>query len=503
MRLEWKEGQNGTRLLDDTYSNDLDGLKIAIPYLGQYGQPAQRRILIVSDFPQTGAQADLQYADAAEIIAIGAFEKVYVVGPQWNIYKSLLPKKTCLFPDTEALLADLHPAALAGGLILIKGGRAFGFERIVKRLQKLSHGTQLEIDLGAVVSNLNYYRARLPKSHKVMAMVKAGAYGAGSYEIASTLAYQKIDYLAVAYVDEGVSLRNHGIALPIMVLNCQQDQFGECLRYKLEPTLYSLPMIEAWINFIASTQAILAIHIELNTGMNRLGLDASDTPGLLALLAQAPPYFKIASVYTHLAASDDPAQDTFTREQLAAYRKAIVAIESIWTQPFLKHAANTAGAIRFPDAALDMVRLGIGLYGVEVGGENGALTPIGHLKTFVNQVRTVPAGQSVSYGHKWVFDTPRRIATVAIGYADGLPRKLGNGAFSMHVHGGLAPTVGSICMDMTMLDVTGLPEVAVGDSVTVFDATNKLDTIAQLEGTIPYEILTRISDRVRRVYVSD
>ena len=505
MRLEWKEGLYGSRLLDDTYNNDLDGLQNAVQQLGLYGQGgAQKRVLIVSDLPQTGTAAELLYDRAADLIRTGSFEQVWAVGQAWPEYRHLLPEGTSFYPDTDALMHTLDPAQLAGRLVLIKGGRAFGFERLVQRLQKFSHGTRLEVDLNAVVSNLNYYRSRLPQGHKIMAMVKAGAYGAGGFEIASALAYQKVDYLAVAYTDEGVALRNHGIALPILVMNAVEDQFDTCRQYHLEPTLYSIGMLRAWLHAVEEPGGndLVAVHLELNTGMNRLGFDDADLPELTRLLSTRPAGLKIASVFSHLAAADDPAQDAFSHAQLTRYQRMTRNIADAWKQPFLRHIANTPGAARLPEAALDMVRLGIGLYGVEVAGENG-LIPVGRLKSVVSQIRTVPAGESVSYGHRWVFEEPRRIATVAIGYADGLSRRMGNGNFAMRIRGGLAPTVGNVCMDMTMVDVTHLPHVQELDEVTIFDESNRLEDLARIEGTIPYEILTRISERVRRVYVSE
>ena len=503
MRLEWKEGLYGSRLLDDSYNNDLDGLQTAVQQLSHYGHAGQKRVLIVSDLPEAGSSASKLYARAAEVVRSGSFEKVYGVGPVWRKYADALPDGSSLYEDTDSLMADLEASTLAGSLILMKGGRAFGFERVVLRLQKLSHGTRLEVDLSAIAANLNYYRAKLPTGHKVMAMVKAGAYGAGSYEIASTLAYHKVDYLAVAYADEAVELRNHAIALPIMVMNAVEDQFDICRRYGLEPALYSLPMLKAWLRTIAKPDKEPAIHLEMNTGMNRLGFDEGDMQELMGILSSQPKGLRIASAFSHLAAADDPAQDAFSRQQIRRYTRMAGLIAGAWGKPFLRHIANTAGASRLPGAALDMVRLGIGLYGVEVGSEGGALQPVGRLKSVVSQVRTVPAGESVSYGHRWLLESPKRIATVSIGYADGLSRKMGNGNFALRIRGGLAPTVGNICMDMTMVDVTHLPAVQEMDEAIIFDETNRIEDLARIEGTIPYEILTRLSERVRRIYVSE
>ena len=502
MRQEWKEGLYGCRILDDTYNNDLDGLQSAVQQLALYNQGHKGRWLILSDLPEVGLAAQERYRQAADIIATGAFDKVWAVGPRWQSYLPLLPNTAQSFADTDALLAALEPAAVAENLILVKGGRAFGLERVVQRLQKATHGTRLEVDLNALVANLNYYRARLPKGHRIMAMVKAGAYGAGSFQIASTLAYHKVDYLAVAYADEGAALRGHGIGLPIMVMNAGEEQMELCLRHHLEPVVYSLGQLRAWLSLCSPEANSPAIHLELNTGMNRLGFEADEIHAVLAMLVPRAGQVSLASVFSHLAAADDPGQDAFTQTQLDRFKAMTQQLAAAWHSPFLRHIANTPGAARLPQAALDMVRLGIGLYGVEVGGEQG-LVPVGRLKSIVTQIRTVPPGESVSYGHKWVLAEPKRIATVAIGYADGLSRKMGNGRFSMRIRGGLAPTVGNVCMDMTMVDVTHLPDVRELDEVVIFDEVNRIEDLAQIEETIPYEILTRISERVRRVYVNE
>ncbi len=502
MRQEWKEGLYGCRILDDTYNNDLDGLQSAVQQLALYNQGHEGRWLILSDLPEVGLAAQERYQQAASIIASGAFDRIWAVGPRWQTYLHLLPGNTQCFANTETLLAALEPSDVAQNLILVKGGRAFGLERVVQRLQRATHGTRLEVDLSALVSNLNFYRARLPKGHRIMAMVKAGAYGAGSFQIASTLAYHKVDYLAVAYADEGAALRNYGIGLPIMVMNASEEQMELCMRHNLEPVIYTLSQLRAWLSMCSAHKKSPAIHLELNTGMNRLGFDADEMQAVLAQLVPMAGQVSLASVFSHLAAADDPSQDPFTETQLARFLAMTQQLQAAWPKPFLRHIANTPGAARLPKAALDMVRLGIGLYGVEVGGEQG-LVPVGRLKSIVTQIRTVPAGESVSYGHKWVLAQPKRIATVAIGYADGLSRKMGNGRFSMRIRGGLAPTVGNVCMDMTMVDVTHLPDVRELDEVVIFDEVNRIEDLAKIEETIPYEILTRISERVRRVYVNE
>ena len=525
MRLEMKLGRHGAYLLDDTYNNDLAGLALALSALARQSRPG-RRTLILSDVLESGLSSGELYAHVARLLPAAGVSRVVGIGPE--ISAQLSPKQGEIrtassgtsgsvappllvqaYPSTEAFLAQLNPADFAHETILIKGARRFGFERIVAALQAQQHGTVLEVNLDALGHNLQYYRRQLWPGTRLMVMVKAFAYGAGSYEVASLLEFQRADYLAVAYADEGIALREAGISLPIMVMNAAPDAFDTLRRYRLEPEIYSFEMLEGYLaTFGTATDATLAapqIHLKLDTGMRRLGFDETDLPDLLARLRQHAARLPVASLMTHLAAADDPAHDDFTHAQLAAFRRMTAALEAALGHPVLKHALNSAGILRFPDAHFDMVRLGIGLYGVDASGQHpDALRPVSQLRTTISQIKTLPAGATVGYGRRGVA-TPhaRRIATLAIGYADGYDRRFSSGAGLVLVHGQRAPVVGSVAMDMCMVDVTDIAQARAGDVVVVFGEGLALPELAGRIGTIPYELLTNVSERVKRVFLSE
>jgi alanine racemase len=342
-----------------------------------------------------------------------------------------------------------------------------------------------------------------------MVMVKAFAYGAGSYEVASLLEFQRADYLAVAYADEGIALREAGISLPIMVMNPAPDSFDLLRHYRLEPEIYSFAMLDEYLaTFRTQSEPATPapkIHLKLDTGMRRLGFDEADLPTLLARLRIHAAHLPVASAMTHLAAADDPSHDEFTQGQLAAFRRMAAALEEALGHPVIKHALNSAGILRFPDAHFDMVRLGIGLYGVDASGRHThALRPVSELRTTISQIKTLPAGHTVGYGRRGVAaDTERRIATLAIGYADGYDRRFGNGAGLVLIRGQRAPLVGSVCMDMCMVDVTHIADAQAGDVAVVFGEGLPLPELAARIGTIAYELLTNVSERVKRVFVSE
>jgi alanine racemase len=421
------------------------------------------------------------------------------------------------YPTTEAFLASLDPATFAREVVLVKGARRFGFERIVAALQAQQHGTVLEVNLDALGHNLQHYRRQLRPGTKLMVMVKAFAYGAGSYEVASLLEFQRADYLAVAYADEGIALREAGISLPIMVMNPAPDSFATLRQYRLEPEIYSFEILEEYLSafktpapadVLAASPSPLPvpkIHLKLDTGMRRLGFDEADLPTLVARIREHAPYLPVASVMTHLAAADEAQHDDFTQEQLATFRRMAAALEAALGHSVLKHALNSAGILRFPEAHFDMVRLGIGLYGVDASGrDTDALRPVSQLRTTISQIKTLPAGHTVGYGRRGIAaETDRRIATLAIGYADGYDRRFGNGAGEVLIHGQRAPLVGSVCMDMCMVDVTHLPDARAGDVALVFGEGLPLPELAGRIGTIAYELLTNVSERVKRVFVSE
>lgn len=525
MRLEMKAGRHGCYLLDDTYNNDLAGLSLALDALSRQARPGGRT-LILSDVLESGLSPAELYGRVAALVRAHGVTRLIGVGEaisqelkvdnqafadeqaQFFVFNSSFLIQT--YPTTEALLADLRPADFQNEIILIKGARRFGFERVVAALQQPQHGTVLEVNLDALTHNLHYYRQRLSPGTRLMVMVKAFAYGSGSYEVASLLEFQRADYLAVAYADEGQQLRDNGISLPIMVLNPGPDSFGQLRRYRLESEIYSLERLHDYLQAAREASADAAgplppLHLKLDTGMRRLGFAEEELPELLALLAAHRAQLPVAGIMTHLAAADDPSHDEFTQQQLATFRRMAAAIEGVLGYPTLKHALNSAGIRRFPEAQLDMVRLGVGLYGVEAGAEDAAnLLPVSTLKTTISQIKTLPAGTTVGYGRRGAATAhERRVATLAIGYADGYDRRFSNGQGLVLLHGRRAPVVGSVCMDMVMVDVTDVPEARPGDVAVVFGEGLSTSELAQRIGTIPYELLTNVSERVKRVFVSE
>jgi alanine racemase len=383
-------------------------------------------------------------------------------------------------------------------IVLIKGSRLFGFERVTQELQLKTHQTRLETDLNAMVHNLNHFRSLLNDRVLTMVMVKALSYGSGNIEIAKLLQYHQVDYLAVAFIDEGVELRKAGIHLPIMVLNPDPSGFGPMLDYMLEPEIYNLRGAEA-LQKLLQRRGINGspVHIKLDTGMHRLGFGESDLKNLIPWLQE--PGIRVASVFSHLAASGDPEHDLFTLEQIRRFEQMSSQLSKALGATFRQHILNSAGIERFPDAQYDMVRLGIGLHGI---GEDSSLKVVSSFKTTISQVSSVDAGETVGYLRSGYTKQPSIIATIPVGYADGFHRSLGNGTGKVYVNGQLAPTIGEICMDMAMIDVTGL-DVAEGDVVELFGKHQSVAELARQAGTIPYEILTSVPERVKRVYLQE
>ena len=540
MRLEMKLGRHDSYLLDDTYNNDLAGLALALNALARQSRPG-RRTLILSDVLESGLSSSELYARVAALLPAAGVTRLVGIGKEIGELgvksyelrvdglsmtsdennSQLLTHNAQLltefYPSTEAFLAQLNLTDFAHETILIKGARRFGFERIVAALQAQQHGTVLEVNLDALSHNLQYYRRQLSPGTKLMVMVKAFAYGAGSYEVASLLEFQRADYLAVAYADEGIALREAGISLPIMVMNAAPDSFETLRRYRLEPEIYSLEMLDEYLatfdipaeSPLSTSQSPLPtpkIHLKLDTGMRRLGFDEADLTALAARLRQHAARLPVASMMTHLAAADEPGHDDFTREQLAAFGRMTTALEAALGHSVLKHALNSAGILRFPAAQFNMVRLGIGLYGVDASNtaDPAALRPVSQLRTTISQIKTLPAGTTVGYGRRGTAAAAeRRIATLAIGYADGYDRRFGNGAGTVLIHGQAAPLVGSVCMDMCMVDVTNIPAARAGDVALLFGEGLSLPELAARIGTIAYELLTSVSERVKRVFVSE
>ncbi len=494
MRLQLKKGINNSSIIDDSYSNDLASIKISLEFLNQQNQHSSKS-LILSEMEGLAESEKLQQKLIA-LLNSSQLQKFIWVGNRYPWFKDIEIDLIKDYSSTEEFLDHLAELDLSNESILIKGARKYQFERVVQRLALRSHGTVLEINLNAISNNLMLYRSLIPKNVKLMAMVKAFSYGSGSFEVANLLQFSKVDYLTVAFADEGVELRTAGIALPIMVLSPDRDAFQSLIQHNLEPEVYSMDFLDEFLEFLKEQNiSDFKIHLKLDTGMHRLGFFPSEIPAVLEKL-KGQNQVKVQSFFTHLVASGNPGQDPFTESQISTYLAAAKQLESGLGYTFIKHVANTSAIVRWPKAHLDMVRLGIGLYGVDMDKNLPTLEQVSSLKTTVTQIKNLPAGETVGYDRKGVLSRDSKIATVKIGYADGYSRRFGNSVGKMQINGFLAPTVGNICMDMCMLDVTG-QNVQVGDEVLVFPS---IVQAASDIGTIPYELLVNISSRVKRVY---
>lgn len=498
MRLELKNGINQCSIIDDSYSADISSLAIALDFLNQQNQHAKKTV-ILSELFETGKDDIVLYTEIADLLAQKKVNRLIGIGANLAQYELLFQCETQFFENTDAFIHDFPGLQFSHETILVKGARRFEFARISKILTQKIHDTILEIDLNAMVGNLQFYRSKIKPGVKIMAMVKAFSYGSGSFEIANLLQFHKVDYLAVAYADEGIALRKAGITLPIMVMSPEESAFEAIVNHHLEPEIYSLEILKSFLNALPEEITNYPVHLKIDSGMHRLGFDHDEIDNLTELLKDAQ-QVKIQSIFSHLVASGEAEHDGFTQQQMNKFK--IIAnklINFLGYQPIL-HIANTSGISRWPDDQMDMVRLGIGLYGFDAGLlNNRGLQTTMVLKTTVTQVKTIDAGETVGYSRQGVMPNGGKIATVKIGYADGYRRAFGNGVGKMLINGHLVPTIGSICMDMTILDITGL-DVSAGDEAIIF---NKERTIMQLADdihTIPYEILTAISQRVKRVY---
>jgi alanine racemase len=501
MRLSFKTGKNNCFIIDDTYSNDFDSLKIAIDSLSNLTQYKSRTI-ILSDIAQSKVDHTNLYKNIATILSQKGINQVIGIGNEISKHKEKFTSNSKFFRDVHSFIGHLPEFDFANEAILVKGARIFGMEKIVSRIESKVHDTILEVNLNAMVHNLNYYRNHIPAGTKIMAMVKASGYGTGTHEIAHILNFHHVDYLGVAYADEAIELRNHGIKLPIMVMNAEEAEYNLLLEHNLEPVIYNFENLFDLVEHYKAGGKIPAIHIELDTGMHRLGFDVNKLNDLIEVLKKENG-IQIKSVFSHLAASDEPDMDDFTLQQVSAFKKATDEIEKEIGKPFLKHIANSAGASRFKEAAFDMIRLGVGLYGVGVDSvEQAKLQPVISLFSTVAQISEVKKGESIGYGRSFVAENNMTIATVPIGYADGYRRSLGNGKGKMFINGQPANVVGRVCMDMTMIDITGL-NVEVGEKVEIIGENHPIENFAKSMDTIAYEVLTSISQRVRRIYTQE
>lgn len=504
MRLELKNGSNNTSIINDSYSADLSSLKIALDFLSQQHQHT-RKSVILTDFLESGMKEKELYESIARSLREHGIDRFIGIGPVISRNRDAFRgtgadaggARSEFFSSVEEFALQFRRMQFENETILLKGARVFELEQVDAMLEKQTHQTVLEINLDAVLHNLRTYQRLLKPSTRIMAMVKAFSYGSGSYEIASVLQFNKVDYLAVAYTDEGVALRKGGITLPIMVMNPEEASFAALIDHNLEPEIYSPALLWNFASYLEKEGlSQFPVHIELETGMNRLGFAEGELDALLAGLKDKT--FKVQTVFSHLVASEDPAHDSFTARQADLFTAMSGRIIAALGYPVIRHLLNTSGVSRHPSFQFDMVRLGIGLYGIDRALTD--LREVSTLRSSIAQVKTLHPGETVGYGRSGTVQREARIATVRIGYADGYPRALGNGIGKMLVRGKEAPTVGNICMDMTMIDVSGIPGAGEGDEVIIFGNGLPVADVAARAGTIAYEILTGVSQRVKRVY---
>ncbi len=494
MRMQLKKGIHGCSLIDDSYSNDIASLGIALDFLKQQNQH-QKQTIILSELEGLKESEKMQ-SKLKDLLNAPLKARLIWVGNNYNWLQDLAITNLHIYKDTHTLIQDIPQLAFSNESILIKGARKYEFEKLVQQLSLRSHGTVLEINLNALSNNLNTYRSLIDPEVKLMAMVKAFSYGSGSFEVANLLQFNQVDYLTVAFVDEGMELRTAGIKLPIMVLSPDPDTFESLLKNQLEPEVYSMDFLVAFISFLKDRAVKnYPIHLKLDTGMHRLGFFPEEIPEVIQLLTHQDE-IHVQSFFTHLVASGDRKHDEFTQHQLNLFEETAQLLEKGLGYSVIKHAANTSGIVKWPGSHFDMVRLGIGLYGIDMDKKLANLEQVSTLKTTVSQIKALPKGETVGYNRAGVLQRDSKIATVKIGYADGYNRKFGHANGQMMINNQLVPTVGVICMDMCMLDVTDI-DVQVGDEVLVFP---DIYQAAKAIDTIPYELLVNISSRVKRVY---
>lgn len=503
MRLEVKEGVDGSTIINDSYNSDINSLSLALDTLRSVALGGKTTV-VISDILQSGMSDEELYSRVAQLIDHAEVNTLICIGERIKQYIGKFTCKTRYYASTEAFMKAMSHEDIAGRTILLKGNRSSHFERVCHSLERRSHTTVLEVNLDAMTHNVGYFRRHLPMNHRLVAMVKAHSYGSGDVEVAQLMQRLGVSYLAVAFADEGIVLREKGITMPIVVLNADAGSFDKMVAYSLEPEIYSFHSLA---DFMRSVERYGAhgypIHLKLDTGMHRLGFVEQEADSLIEILKDNRS-IRVATIFAHLSCADDPAQDDFTRGQIALFDRMSSRIAAALPYDVLRHTANSAAIERFPEAAFDMCRLGLGLYGY--GYEhNEELQPVATLKTRIVQLRERAKGEAIGYGRSQRLERDSVIATIPIGYADGLNRHLGGGRWSMLVAGHAAPTVGRICMDSCMIDVTDINGVKEGDEVTIFSPAkgNNLEDMADVLGTISYEIMTSVSARVKRIYVRE
>ncbi|HTN18251.1 MAG TPA: bifunctional UDP-N-acetylmuramoyl-tripeptide:D-alanyl-D-alanine ligase/alanine racemase [Chitinophagaceae bacterium] len=507
MRLELRQGENNSVIINDAYNSDLTSLGIALDMLEQQKQQSATTV-ILSDMQQTGRAESVLYTEVADILKERKIKRLIAIGTALVAHRKLfegnVQLQTAFFATTEDFLHHIHEFSFDNEAILLKGARSFAFEKISLLLEQKIHQTVMTVNLTAMNNNLDAFRRRLKSGVRTMAMVKASSYGSGGYEIANALQEQKVDYLTVAYADEGVALRKARIELPIMVMSPSTQSFDRMIIWKLEPEVFNLRSLHQFIE-VARNIGVqqYPVHIKLDTGMHRLGFMQHEIEALLQLIKNEP-VLHVASIFSHLAAADDAAYRDFTRTQAEAFVRMSTQIsDALGYQP-LRHLCNTAGIVQYPEYHFDMVRLGLGLYGIDSsGGLDDQLQQISTLRTTIAQIKHIPAGETIGYGRRGKADRDMRIATICIGYADGYPRALSNSGAYVMINNKPAPVIGTIAMDMCMVDITDIDAVHEGDEIIVFGDALPIQKLASWAGTISYEIMTGIAQRVKRVYVNE
>lgn len=498
MRMELKEGINDSIIINDTYDSDLGSLATALDYLSRVGA-GRKKVLVLSDILENGTCDEQLYVSVSRMVAEAGIERVIAVGKGIGRWTGKFACEVESYATAQDCVRHIVSGRIASRAILVKGCDC---GPVCRAIEKRSHTTVLEVDLDAMIHNLKLYRSRLRPQTRITAMVKASSYGHGTFEIASTLCQQGVDYLAVAFADEGVTLRTEGITAPIVVLNADAGSFETMIQHDLEPEIYNFASLYDFIDVVRRYgRNTYPVHIKIDSGMHRLGFVQRDLPDLCRCLDENAGYVRVSTIFSHLAVADVPQEDDYTLSQIEYFERMCDAItDSLGYRP-LRHIAATSGMERFGQAQEDMCRLGIGLYGVGLPG----VRKIASLKTRIVRIAELEEGDTVGYGREGKITRPSRIATVPIGYADGLDRHLGCGAWSMLVRDGKAPIVGRVCMDSCMIDVTDIDGAGEGDVVTVFSdrSGNTVEDMARVLDTIPYEIMTSVSSRVKRVYIKE
>jgi alanine racemase len=503
MRLEVKEGRNDCLVINDSYNADINSLNIALDFARRQAADKQMNMtLVLSDILQSGEAADKLYANIATLVQESGINRLIGIGTEISKHldKFAMPQKEC-FNTTESFLQSGRWKALKNEVVLLKGSRNYHFEQISEQIENVAHQTTLEVNLSALVHNFNYFRSHLRHETNIVSMVKAFAYGSGAVEVAKTLQHHRCDYLAVAVADEGVELRREGITLPIMVMNPEPNSFNLLFEYQLEPEIYSFSLLNAFIKAaLRHGESHYPIHVKIDSGMHRLGFEKPDMDELVHILKDQETV-QVQSIFSHLAGADSPAFDDFTHQQIDLFKQCADTLQSGIGYSFLRHILNSPGIERFPEFQFDMVRLGIGMYSISAVN-SPEMETVCTLKTTVLQVRKVKAGETVGYSRRGVMEHDSEIAVLPLGYADGFDRRFGNGVGKVLINGKLAPVIGNICMDVAMIDVTGM-DVHEGDTAEIFGTGRPISELADSVGTIPYELLTNVSRRVKRVYFQE